>query len=223
MFVGHIGAGLALKRVEPRLNLGALLFAALFADALLWLLVLAGVESVGHPVNAGRGRFFTFVFPYSHGLAASIGWSALAALLGWFASQGAGGGARVACALAAAVFSHFVLDLIVHVPDMPLLGGESAKLGLGLWRSMPVAIAFELALAAAGLALYLQRARLARGRAALVVGLVVLASAMTASGPYIPGPPPPPAALAAASLATVFAVVLVGFAVERRFSAVLRG
>jgi hypothetical protein len=215
VFVGHIGAGLAVKRFEPRLNLGALLFAALFADALLWTLVLLGVESVGALVDTGRGRFFTFVFPYSHGLAASLAWSALAGLVGWFAQGGAAGRARLACALAAAVFSHFVLDVIDHVPDMPLLGEGSAKLGLGLWRDMPAAIAVELAIAAAGLALYLSGVRRSRGRTALVAGLTLAAALLTAAGPYAPGLPPPAAVLAATSLVTVFAVVLVGFVLER--------
>jgi len=222
VFVGHIGAGLALKRFEPRLNLGALLFAALFADALLWVLVLLGIESIGTPVDAGHGKFFTFVFPYSHGLAASLGWSALAGLVGWLAPTGVTGRARLAGALAAAVFSHFVLDFIDHVPDMPLLGEGSAKLGLGLWRHMPLAIAVELVITGAGLALYLSRIRLSKGRAALVAGLALMAALLTAAGPYAPGPPPPAAVLAATSLVTVFAVVLVGFSVERRFALTVR-
>ena len=217
MFVGHIGAGLAVKHLEPRLNLGTLLLAATFADALLWLLVLLGIESVGAPVDTGRGRFFTFVFPYSHGLTASLGWSALAALIGWFALPGGQPGrVRLAGALALALLSHFVLDVIDHVPDMPLVGERSQKLGLGLWQHMPAAIALELSLAFAGLGIYLRQARLSKGRKSLVVGLVLTASVVTAAGPYAPGPPPPPVALAATSLVIVLAVALVGFLVERR-------
>jgi len=218
MFVGHIGAGLAVKRIEPRLNLGALLLAAVFADALLWLLVLLGVESVGAPVDTGRGKFFTFVFPYSHGLVASLVWSALAVLAGWFGlSKVYPGRARLACMLGLALFSHFVLDVIDHVPEMPLLGQGSPKVGLGLWQYMPAALALELGLAAAGLATYLARVRLSKGRRRLVTSLVLVAAVMTAAGPYAPGPLPPANALAAVSLAIVLAVTLVGFFVERRF------
>lgn len=217
MFVGHIGAGLAMKRIEPRLNLGALLLAAMFADALLWLLVLLGVESVGAPVDTGRGKFFTFVFPYSHGLAASLVWSALAVLAGWFGlAKGYPARARLACMLGLTLFSHFVLDVIDHVPEMPLLGQGSPKLGLGLWQYMPAALALELGLAAAGLATYLARVRLSKGRRTLVTSLVLVTAVMTAAGPYAPGPLPPANALAAVSLAIALAVTLVGFFVERR-------
>jgi hypothetical protein len=217
VFVGHIGAGLVVKRFEPRLNLGTVLFAALFADLLLWVLVLLGVESVSAAEPTGSGRFFTFVFPYSHGLAASIVWSALAATAGWFLpAPRAPRRSKLAWALALAVFSHFTLDLIVHVPDLPMLGQESAKLGFGLWRDMPAALALELGFAAVALVVYLRRIRLSRAKAYLVAGMVGVAAALTAAGPYLPGDLPPPVTLAISSAATLIAVVLVGFVVEGR-------
>jgi hypothetical protein len=111
VFVGHLGAGLAAKAVEPRLGLGALFGAALFADLALWGLVLAGVESVGPPVVAGGARFFTFAFPWSHGALASVAWSALAGALAWgLAGPRTPRRHRLAATIAAAVASHFVLD-----------------------------------------------------------------------------------------------------------------
>ena len=41
---------------------------------------------------------------------------------------------QAAALVGAAVASHWLLDLIVHVPDLPLAGNDSPKLGLGLWR-----------------------------------------------------------------------------------------
>lgn len=217
MFVGHIGAGLLVKRFEPRLNLGVILLAALFADLLLWVLVLTGAESVGEPVSAGAARFFTFEFPYSHGLVASAVWAALAAAIGWFlAGPAAARRVRLAWALALAVLSHFVLDLLVHVPDLPLLGGESAKIGLGLWRHMPAALALELLLAAAALAIYLRSVRPSRGKGWLVAGVVAVAATLTAVGPFLPGEPPPARMLAASSLATLIVVVVLGFVADGR-------
>ena len=217
MFVGHLGAGLLVKRIEPRLNLGVLFVAALFVDILLWVLVLFGAESVGAPQSAGSARFFTFEFPYSHGLVANVLWSALAALAGWFlAAPAASRRTRVAWALGLAVFSHFVLDLIVHIPDLPILGEHSPKLGLSLWRHMPIALTLELLLAAGALAVYLYSARLSVGRTILICGTVTVAGILTAAGPYISGAPPPARILALSSLATLIVVVALGFVVEGR-------
>jgi hypothetical protein len=217
VFVGHIGAGLLAKRFEPGLNLGVLLFAALFADLLLWTLVILGAESPGAPETSGSARFFTFVFPYSHGLVASVLWSGIAAVAAWYlAPQGTSRRARVACALALAAFSHFVLDLIVHVPDLPVLGQGSPKLGFGLWRQMPIALGVELSLAAIALVLYLNTARLSRAKVFLVCAIVIVTAALTAAGPYIPGDPPPAVVLALSSLLTLIVVVLLGLVVEGR-------
>ena len=218
MFVGHLGAGLLVKRIEPRLNLGTLFAGALFIDLLLWVLVALGIESVGAPETTGSARFLTFVFPYSHGLVASVLWTALAATIGWLAvGPAAPRRTRLAIALGVAVFSHFVLDLIVHVPDLPVLGQQSPKLGLSLWRDMPIALTIELALAAVALALYLHAAHLARGRALLVLGTVAVAALLTAMGPYMSGPVPPARTLALSSLATLVVIVVLGFVVEGRF------
>jgi hypothetical protein len=217
MFVGHLGAGLAVKAAEPRWNLGVLFAAALFADLLLWALVLVGAESVGAPLASGRARFFKFAFPYSHGALASAGWTLAAAALGWaVAGAGTPRRARLACALAIAVASHFLLDLVVHVPDLPVAGGDSAKLGLGLWRAMPAALAVELALAVAALAACMRRAPLRRWRGALLVTVVAVAGILTALGPYLPGEPPPATTLAASSLVTLAVIVVLGFVVEGR-------
>jgi len=218
VFVGHLGAGLLVKRIEPRLNLGALFAGALFVDLLLWVLVALGIESVGATESAGSAKFLTFAFPYSHGLVANVLWAALGATIGWLLSgPTVPRRTRLAFALGVAVFSHFALDLIVHVPDLPVLGEHSPKLGLSLWRHMPIALALELLLAAGALAVYLKSARLARGRAFLILGTVAAAALLTAVGPYLPGPLPPARALALSSLATLVVVVLLGFVVEGRF------
>lgn len=64
------------------------------------------------------------------------------------------------------VFSHWVLDWIVHPADLPLLLDDSPKVGLGLWTSGPGLVAsmvLELALFVGGIAVYvLYRRRSAR-------------------------------------------------------------
>jgi hypothetical protein len=168
-------------------------------------------------VQSGRARFFTFTFPISHGALASAGWTLAAAALGWIvAGAGTPRRARLACALAIAVASHFPLDLVVHVPDLPVAGGDSAKLGLGLWRAMPIALAVELGLAVAALAVCMRRAPLPRWRGALLVTVVAVTGILTALGPYLPGEPPPATTLAASSLVTLAVIVVLGFVVEGR-------
>lgn len=217
MLVGHVAAGLAVKAYEPRLNLGVLLIAALFPDLLLWALVLSGLESAAAPMTIAPPRFFVFFFPYSHGLLASGFWSLLAAALGWLlAPPCLAQRLKLALALALAVSSHFLLDLLVHVPDLPVIGPASPKLGLGLWRHMPVAVLLELLLAGIGLVIYLRAVPLSRPRRFSVAAIVVVTAVLTAAGPYLAGPPPGATTLALSSLATLLMVVLVGFCVEGR-------
>ena len=81
MFAGHIGTALAIGRAERAVNVGVFIAAALLLDFLLWLFVLLGWESVAIPANFANAHQPEFVFPYSHGLLASLIWSALAAIV----------------------------------------------------------------------------------------------------------------------------------------------
>ena len=64
MFIGHLGVGLALKKAEPRANLGWLFAAAMLPDLVLWSLVLAGVEQSRVPSDYAERRYLGFEFPY---------------------------------------------------------------------------------------------------------------------------------------------------------------
>ncbi len=81
MFAGHLGAGLLLKRLEPKVGLGSLFLAAMLLDAVLWLLLPLGLESLRLPAHFDRMSDLQFDFPYSHSLLASVLWSAVAALV----------------------------------------------------------------------------------------------------------------------------------------------
>ena len=56
----------------------------------------------------------------------------------------------------AAVVSHWVLDLLLHRPDLPILPGGDYRAGFGLWNSLAATLVIELAVFAVGLALYLR-------------------------------------------------------------------
>jgi hypothetical protein len=94
---------------------------------------------------------------YTHAL---LGALVLSALFGVVA--GVPWGRRTGLVLAAVVFSHWLLDLIVHRPDMPILPGNAGhlpRLGFGLWRHPVAAMAVELAIVLAGSYLYWRAAR----------------------------------------------------------------
>jgi hypothetical protein len=193
MFAGHLAAGLALKQVGRRLNLGWLFFAALFHDFLLGILVLTGLEQIHVPANFAQAHYLTFTFPYSHGLAASVIWSLLAFGIAWAAlprwtyveRKQAG------LAVALAVFSHFVLDWLVHVPDLPLLGNDSLKMGLGLWNTPLFALALETGLVLAGFIYYIITVKPKTNLRRWGLGLLLLlVTALTVTGTLFAETPP---------------------------------
>jgi hypothetical protein len=203
MFAGHVGAGLAIAGSEPRINAGWLVFAALWLDVVLWILVLAGVETVVLPVTSGSPQP-SFLFPYSHGLLASLAWSVLAAAaVGWAAQAMP---ARAALLMAAAVISHWLLDVVVHRPELPLAGPGSMPLGLGLYDRLPVALGLETAVLVAGTAFYARRTTLAPARRRGVVAVAALSLGLTAAGMTLAPPPPSAAAMAMSALVAIVAL-----------------
>ena len=207
MFAGHVGVALAVGRADRRVNVGVFVAAALLLDIVLWLLVSVGVESVTIPADFAGTHQPGFVFPYSHGLTAAVLWSAIAAgaaLLYRPARQAHKW--RVALLVAGAVFSHWLLDALVHRPEMPLAGSGSPMVGLALWDTMPLALSVEAAIVAAGLALFLPGSRLPRGRSITLVLVTLVLLAFTVAGMTIAPPPPSALAMAGSSLAAIAVV-----------------
>jgi hypothetical protein len=219
MFAGHIGAALALGGAERRINLGVFVLAALWLDLVLWLFVLLGWESVVIPASFTSKHQPEFVFPYSHGLLAAVGWSALAGAATLLAYPQLGAAKRRAALwVALAVFSHWLLDALVHAPELPLAGEDSAKLGLGLWHAMPLALAVEGLVAVLGLWLFLSAAGLSRGRKVGLALLTVVTLAFTIAGMTVAPPPPSVSAMAASSLGIILAVAALAGWLGRRAS-----
>jgi hypothetical protein len=207
MFAGHIGVALAIGRIERRVNVGVLVAGAMWLDFVLWAFVLLGWESVNIPADFGVTHQAEFVFPYSHGLAAALGWSALAAAVAYLGcSRLAHERWRAAVLIAAAVFSHWLLDVLVHRPEMPLLGSGSATVGLGLWDHLAIALVVEASLVVFGLRLFLNASGLPRGKSIALAGLSLALLAFTAVGMTIAPAPPSASAMAASSLLTLAVV-----------------
>jgi hypothetical protein len=154
MFVGHYAAGLALKKFEKSASLGVLFLAVQFVDILFFPFVLLGLERLNIVENYTQSTHFELEYmPYTHSLLGSVIWAGVAyALFRWVIVKKN----SVALVVALAVFSHWLFDLIVHTPDLPLWSDASPKLGLGLWQNAIATFALEAALLVAALWLYLR-------------------------------------------------------------------
>ena len=207
MFAGHVGAALALGRIERRMNVGVLVTAALLLDGVLWLFVLVGWESVSIPADFARTHQPEFVFPYSHGLFAGLLWSALAGAAGLLAHAHLSRSKwRAAALISAAVFSHWLLDALVHRAELPLTGAASPTIGLGLWNAMPIALTIEAAIVVAGVYLFMRGSALSRTRSFALAAMSLSLLAFTIVGMTIAPPPPSAFAMAGSSLVTLVLV-----------------
>lgn len=214
MFAGHLGAGLAAKAVVRDIPLGAAMGGALLLDVVLWLCVLAGWEQMIVPSGYAQKHFLLFDFPLSHSLLAAILWAVLAAAL--WAMSGRGKIASLSAAvIALVVLSHWLLDFLVHEPELTLWGNGSPRLGLGLWNDLGIALLVEMAIAAAGLTLFLMRTRLSRARQITVIAMAGIAAVLTCLGMLAPTPPPNAILPAITSLMAIAILVTVSAWVDR--------
>jgi len=185
VFIGHFAVAFAAKRVAPRPSLGLTFAAAQLADLLWPILLLAGIETVR--VAPGTNPFLNLDFtsyPWSHSLLTLLVFGAILGALYWLPTRDR----RGALVLFALVPSHWVLDWIAHVPDLPLTPWSASRFGLGLWRNPTATIVVELLVYGAGVAIYARSTRAIdkRGRYgfwALVVTLVLLYVASIVSPP----------------------------------------
>ncbi len=218
MFVGHYGVSFAAKSIDRRIPLWVLFIAVQFLDVLWALLVLLGIEKVRiAPGITASNPLDLYYMPYTHSLVAAILWSAVA-LGGYRLWRRAERGGRAALLVALAVFSHWILDFVVHQPDLPLYD-NTAKVGLGLWNRPALAFLLEAGLLLGSMVLYLRAQP--RGRGSLIIfGLVMLGIQAT-----VFFGPPPSSARAAAVMAVASYAVFAGVIAwwERRHGAPAAG
>ncbi|MBZ5645515.1 MAG: hypothetical protein LAO19_22405 [Acidobacteriia bacterium] len=202
MFLGHFGVALAAKKAAPKASLGTLVFAAQFADLLWPLLLLAGFERVNIVPGLLAASPFDFTsYPISHSLVAQLGWGSILCAVYFFARRDA----KTALIVGGLVPTHWVLDFIAHVPDMPIYPGGT-KYGLGMWNSLPLTIIVEFVVFAAGVAMYLKctRAKDRTGNLALW-SLLGLLAVLYVGSEF--GPPPPNVKILAESALAIWLIV----------------
>jgi hypothetical protein len=200
MFLGHYGIAFALKRAEPKLSLGTLFVAVQLADLLWAIFILLGWEHARIVPGYTPVTPLEFLdYPISHSLIAALLWGVVAAAVYYsWPTRDTVRHWQAAAIVGVAVFSHYPLDVLVHLPDLPLAGNDSPKLGLSLWNNVTATIIAELLVFGIGLTLYTvlksQRHPVRAARLALLV--LVLVGTYLAS---LYGPPPPNMTTAAVS------------------------
>lgn len=155
MTTGHFGLAVGVKAGAPRVPLWALFVASYLLDFVFIGLVAGGIESFA-PMNPGHPAYGQVIIHayYSHSLVGAVliaGIAALIALPIW--------GKRNSVVIGAVVLSHWVLDLVVHRHDLPILPGNAGNLpmlGLGLWSHPVISAVVELAICATGVVLYVR-------------------------------------------------------------------
>ena len=155
MFVGHYGVSFAAKRGDKTIPLWTLFLAVQLLDVFWGAFVLLGIERVRIvPGITASNPLDLYYMPYTHSLLAALLWS-LGAYVAYRMIRAFGASHRAALLVAIAVFSHWVLDLIVHRPDLPLID-DAPKVGLGLWNYPAPAFLLEIAVLFSGMVLYLR-------------------------------------------------------------------
>jgi len=218
MFVGHYSAAFAAKSVESKIPLWVLFVAVQLADVFWSVFVWMGIERVRIvPGITASNPLDLYYMPYTHSLVAAALWS-LAAYIAYRLWKKGGAGMKAAALVAVAVFSHWVLDFVVHRPDLPLWD-NSAKVGLGLWNYPAPAFLLEATLMFAGLVWYLRstRALSTLGRfGMLAFGVFMLAVHSMA---FFGSPPTSPGMAAGMALGSYVVLAAIAGWLERKRTA----
>jgi hypothetical protein len=187
MFIGHFALGFAAKKVAPKASLGTLFLATQLSDLVFPLLLLLGWERVLiEPGNTVVTPLNLTYYPFSHGFLSVLIWSVVIGGIYWVIKKDG----KTALWLGLLVVGHWILDLITHRPDLPLLPGMDIKVGLGLWNSLIGTVLVEGGLFVFGVYCYVKstEAKNKIGRWALW-GLVAFLVILYIGNLF--GPPPP--------------------------------
>lgn len=194
--------------MAPRAPLWVYVGASQLVDMVWAGLIIGGVEKVRFDETLPGSPLDLYYMPFTHSLPAAIGWSLLAIFVArrWWAGD-------TAAMVGLVVFSHWLTDLLVHRPDLPL-GLTGPKLGLGLWNYPVAAMALEIGIL--GLATALWTAQRVRARQSAWPAMVFLGFltalqiiAVTGAGATSAG------ALGQSALLAFGAVMLVAWGVDR--------
>ncbi len=211
MFIGHFAVGFAAKKFAPKTSLGTLFLSAQFLDLLWPILLIFNFEHVRiEPGNTVLTPLDFYDYPWSHSLLMVLVWAFLFGLTYYRFKKYL----RGALAVVVGVLSHWVLDLFVHRPDLPIYPFGEQKYGFGLWDTPVVAIALELVIFIISVWFYVG-ATDPKDRSGKY-GMIFLIALLVAiwAGNFMGPPPPNTTALAIVGNAQ-WLFVLMGYWVDR--------
>ena len=141
MFIGHFAAAFILWRLFPQIPLPVILISVSFPDLLWSILVPAGVEKVKINPDSPLQKHVIFEkFPYSHSLVLGT----LLSFIPGLVLSAIIGNLIVLPVFVVGSASHWILDTVVPLKDLPVLGFDGdRKVGAGLWKRGPVAFLVE--------------------------------------------------------------------------------
>jgi len=182
VIVGHYALAAGAKSVDHRAPLWSLMLATQWLDVVFVPLFLLGIETIETLPGGGYGNVVIHA-DYTHSLLGALVLSAAFGAVAWWRWD-----RKLGLLLGAVAFSHWVLDLIVHRADLPILPGNAGDLpllGFGLWRVPIVAIPLEAALLLLGVFLYWRAAKSVGSRPGSRVTPSLVAGALLASGAIV--------------------------------------
>lgn len=187
MFLGHFAVGFAGKKINAKPSLGTYFLAAQLLDLLWPSFLLLGIENVKITNDPANPIPLSFTdYPVSHSLLTVLGWSLLFGVVYYLLKKNG----KAALVLGFFVLSHWLLDLLVHIPDLPLYPGDSPHVGLGLWKWKYVELIIEVLMYVIGVALYLKATK-AKSKAGTIITWSLIVFMFLIHLANIFGPPPP--------------------------------
>jgi hypothetical protein len=158
------------------------MLATVWLDVLFIFTYAAGVEEVDDAPGTDGGYGDVIIHAdWTHSL---VGAAVISVVTGWLVSRW--WGRRGGIVIGAVVFSHWILDLIVHRDDLAIFPGNAGdiRVGFGLWENHTASIVTEAALVVVGAFLYWRAAAAVERavpttprRANVVAGVIVLSGA----------------------------------------------
>jgi hypothetical protein len=204
MFVGHYAAAFAAKAIEPKTPLWTLAAGCQLVDIGWSVFIMIGVEHASADPSLPGSTLVLSDMPWTHSLPGAAAWSigaavfclALLRLSVW-----------PSVLVGLSVFSHWLLDLVVHRPDLQLYP-NGPKVGFGLWNYPVPEQALEIGLLAVFGAAW-TASRKAEGRTAWpAIAFIAFLVALQIVAMLLPQPPGPLGVQAGATILAVYLLVI---------------